>query len=369
MIWILLLVSLTSSVSDGEENATTYDVYDYSSYYGGDVGEFIPCNYDHVGDFGRVFLPTLYSLVFILGFVSNSLVVCVLVKHRNQTNFTDICLFNLALSDLLFVLTLPFYSHYSVVSEWTFGDFMCRFIAGFHNIGFFSGIFFIVVMTLDRYVVLMHAQAVPRYRTLRKGIALTVFIWMLSMSVSLPAFVFTKLTDESGVLRCAYLPENDDWETYDLLAINILGLLIPLLVMVVCYSRMIPTLVNMRSGKKHRVDKMIMAVAVAFFLFWGPYNICLFLRFLKSTGKLLLDCKQEGQLMVSVTVTEAFAYTHCCLYPIIYAFVRQTFRKEVVQLLSKCVPGIHFARDLSDSSFRKSSVVSRSYEITSTFIE
>ncbi|KAF3859635.1 hypothetical protein F7725_022034 [Dissostichus mawsoni] len=58
---------------------------------------------------------------------SNGLVVCVLVKHRKQTNLTDICLLNLALSDLLFIVMLPFYSHYSRVGQWTFGDFLCRF--------------------------------------------------------------------------------------------------------------------------------------------------------------------------------------------------------------------------------------------------
>ncbi|XP_045899831.1 C-C chemokine receptor type 2-like [Micropterus dolomieu] len=355
-------------MSDYDANTTAIS-YNYLSYYDDmGIGDFSPCNYDHVGNFGRVFLPTLYSLVFILGFIGNGLVVCVLVKHRNQTNLTDICLFNLALSDLFFVLTLPFYSHYSVVSEWTFGGFMCSFIAGLHNIGFFSSIFFMVVMTLDRYVVIMHAHTVARYRTLRKGIALTVLVWMLSLSVSLPAFIFTKITNESGVVRCAYLPENDGWETYNLFATNMLGLVIPLLVMVVCYSRIIPTLVNMRTAKKHRVVKLILTIVVVFFLFWAPYNICLFLRFLKSKGKLLLDCKKEGQLMVSVTVTETFAYTHCCLNPIIYAFVGQKFMKRAVHLLSKWVPGSHF-KDLSDSSFRKSSVMSRSSEVTSTFIK
>ncbi|XP_070768000.1 C-C chemokine receptor type 4-like [Enoplosus armatus] len=349
---------------DGANNVT----YDYSSYYGEDTF-FAPCNYDDVGHFGKVFLPTLYSLVFILGFLGNGLVVCVLVKHRNQTNLTDICLFNLGLSDLLFALTLPFYSHYSLVGEWTFGEFMCRFISATHSTGFFSSIFFMVVMTLDRYGVIMYAHTVARYRTLRTAMALTVLVWMLSLSVSLPAFIFTKVTNESHGLSCDYVPENNAWNLYNLFSTNVLGLVIPLLVMVVCYSRIIPTLANMRTAKKHRVVKLIISIVVAFFLFWAPYNVCLFLRFLKYEEKLSLDCKQDGYLRLSITVTEAFAYTHSCLNPIIYAFVGQKFMKRALQLLRKWVPGIHFpySRDLSNTSFRKSSVMSS--EVTSTFIK
>lgn len=300
----------------------------------------------------------------------NGLVVCVLVKHRNQTNLTDMCLFNLAVSDLLFVLTLPFYSHFSVVSTWTFGDFMCHFVSGVHETGFFSSIFFMVVMTLDRYVVIMHTHTVARYRTMRAGIILTMFVWVLSLGVSLPAFVFTKVTNESHGLGCYYTPKNHVWEHYNLFAKLILGLVIPLLVMVVSYSRIIPTLVNMRSTKKHRVVKLIISIVVVFFLFWAPYNISLFLKFLKSGGILQGDeCKLETHLRLSGTVTEAFAYSHCCLNPIIYAFVGQKFMKRVAQLLRKWVPGIHPARDLSDSSFRRSSVMSRSSDVTSTFIK
>ncbi|XP_029307769.1 C-C chemokine receptor type 5-like isoform X2 [Cottoperca gobio] len=355
-------------MSDEGENATLQDYY--LSYYDGSFNEFTPCDNIDLKNFGKVFLPTLYSLVFILGFIGNGLVVCVLVKHRNQTNLTDICLFNLALSDLLFVLTLPFYSHYSVVGQWTFGDFMCHFASGFHNTGFFSSIFFMVVMTLDRYVVIMHAHKVARYRTLRLGVALTVFVWMLSLCVSLPAIIFTKVTNESHGLACRFFSENDAWRLYNNFAMHVLGLVIPLLVMIVCYSRIIPLLVKMRTEKKHRVVKLIILIVISFFLFWAPYNITLFLGFLKSKGFLSSNCSVEANLRLSTTVTETLAYTHCCLNPIIYAFVGQKFMKRALPLLKKCVPGILLpsTRDLSDSTYRKSSVMSRSSDVTSNFI-
>ncbi|XP_030606315.1 C-C chemokine receptor type 4-like [Archocentrus centrarchus] len=344
-----------------EYNTTSLD---YSSFY--DNNEtYSPDDLSVVRDFKQVFLAPLYSLVFILGFIGNGLVVCVLVKHRSQSNLTDICLFNLALSDLLFIFTLPFYSHYVRVSRWIFGGFMCRLISGSHQTGFFSSIFFMVVMTLDRYMIIVHAHRVARYRTMRAAIILTAFVWMLSLFVSLPDFIFTEaMTNDSHGFECDYPQNSTVWERYDLFTVNVLGLVIPLLVMVGCYSRIIPTLVTMRTTKKHRIVKLIICIVVVFFLLWAPYNISRFLKFLQDRNIIPSDHTWYKNVRMSITVTEAFAYTHCCLNPIIYAFVGQKFMRRALQLLKKLVPG--YSRGLSDSSFRRSSVMSRSSEVTST---
>lgn len=285
---------------------------------------------------------------------------------------TDICLFNLALSDLLFVLTLPLYAHYAAVGQWTFGNFMCRIAAASHKTGFFSSILFMVFMTLDRYVVIMHALTVARYRTFRAGIALTIVVWILSFSVSLPALIVTKETNASYGQSCHYPPKNTAWVEYNLIVKSILGLLIPFLVMVICYSRIIPTLMNMRSAKRHRVVRLIICIVFAFFLFWTPFHICTLLIFLKDKGKLHGNtCNLEKSLNLAEAITEAFAYTHCCLNPVIYAFVGQKFMKRVLQLLRNWIPVLHLvsAGEPSYSSNKKSSITSRSSVVSSTFIK
>lgn len=301
----------------------------------------------------------------------NGLVVCVLVKHRRQTNLTDICLFNLALSDLLFALSLPLFTHNAVVGQWTFGDFFCRFSTITHTTGFFSSIFFIVVMTVDRYVAILHSVSVAWYRTVRAGITMTVLVWILSFSVSLPDIIFSKVTNESYGPACRYAPGNNAWNIYKLFSRNILGLAIPLLVMIVSYSRIIPKLVGMKSAKKHRVVKLIITIMVTFFLFWTPYNIYLFLEYMSDEGKLQVEgCDVDASLQLANVVTVCIAYTHCCLNPIIYAFVAQKFAKRALQLLKSWVPSglLPLAGHLSESSSRRSSVMSRSSEVMSTFI-
>lgn len=286
----------------------------------------------------------------------NGLVVCVIVNQREQRNLTDICLFNLALSDLLFIVILPFFTHYSVVQEWPFGNFMCHFTAVLYHSGFFSNIFFLVIVTVDRYLVILHSQLAAQYHKIKLGITLTVVVWMLSLFVSMPAIIFTKVTNESYGYGCVFKPENDAWKYYDLFANIILGLVIPLFMMVVCYSRIIPTLVKMKSVKRRRVIKLLISIVVIFFLCWAPYNICSALFILKWDGT------KTKSFQTALTVTETFAYTHCCLNPIIYAFMSQRFMKNAKQLMRKWIPGLRRSsfRTFSETSFRRSSNVSRS---------
>ncbi|XP_037128680.1 C-C chemokine receptor type 1-like [Syngnathus acus] len=328
----------------------TYDDYDQL-----EASEYSPCDTSGIIDFGRVFIIILYSLVVILGFIGNVLVVCVLVKHRNQTTMTDICLFNLALSDLLFIISLPLYTHYTMVKEWTHGDFLCHFSGGSLSTSFFCSIFFMVVMTLDRYLIIKHDVKVTKYRTRRTGFILTVVVWLLSFCVSLPSFIFTSETKQQYGLGCSYEPNNDAWRVYMILTRNILGLVLPLLVMVFSYSRIIPVLMRIRSTKKLRVVKLIISIVVIFFLLWAPYNISCFLMYLHYNRNVLTDCDSQKNIKLSVIVTEAIANTHCCLNPILYAFVGQKFMRRVLQLM-KCVPGISIAQwHSSDYSSRKSS--------------
>ncbi|CAN9513899.1 unnamed protein product [Ophioblennius macclurei] len=347
-------------MTDNEVNFTSTTEADYSSYYD-DTPQSSPCNNTNDQEFSRVFLPTFYSLVFILGFIGNGLVVCVIVKYRKQANLTDICLCNLALSDLLFVLTLPFYAHYIVVQQWTFGDFMCHVISGSHHAGFFSSTFFMIVMTVERYIIIVLVHKVRRYRTKKLVIIVSVFVWMLSVCVSLPTYIFTTVEEESGKPSCDLL-HDEAWGHFNLLTTNVLGLVVPLLVMTVCYSRMLFRLANMKTVKKHRVVKLIISIMVIFVVFWAPYNISLFLDFLLKNKS---DCTLYKNLQLSISVTEAIAYAHCCLNPIIYAFVGQKFMIRASKMLKNWIP--FYSRTSLDSSFRKSSV-SRSSDATSTFV-
>ncbi|KAF4087584.1 hypothetical protein AMELA_G00072310 [Ameiurus melas] len=319
-------------------NMTTVD---YSAYNNLKPGEFSPCNTTNVSDFSRVFLPTLYSIIFILGLIGNGLVLCVLVKYRKRSNMSDLCLFNLAISDLLFLISLPFWAHYAATGlDWIFGSFMCHAVTALYMLGFYGSIFFMILMTVDRYTVIVHTYTslFSKHRSVRAGIALTLFVWALSFGASLPNIIFSKVKNESYGWKCEVeYPDGSVWKPFFYIQLNILGLIIPLSVMVFCYSRIIPILMTMKSQKKQKAVRLMLVLVIVFFLFWTPYNIVIFLMFLKKLGY-MTGCEWEEDLHMAMQWVETIAFSHCCLNPIIYAFVGQKFRNLFLKILKGWFP-------------------------------
>ncbi|KAB5586599.1 hypothetical protein PHYPO_G00003540 [Pangasianodon hypophthalmus] len=330
------------------------------------------CKNDNLRSFSQVFLPTLYSIVFIVGLIGNSLVVCVLVKYQKRSNVTDVCLFNLALSDLVFLISLPFWAHYAANTEWTFGGFMCHTVTALYMLGFYGSIFFMILMTVHRYTMTVHVHTphISKHWSVRASIVLVLFMWALSLGASLPAIIFSQVKNESGEWTCRVeYPQGTAWESFSYIELNFLGLIIPLSVMVFCYSRIIPVLMAMKSPKKHKAVKLIFVLVTVFFLFWTPYNIVIFLKFLHRLGY-MNTCQWDQDLNIAMLWVETIAFSHCCLNPIIYAFVGQKFRNLVLNVLKERFPLCfgQFPTTVSQLSHRTGSVSSRSPEISSTKI-
>nr|XP_001344151.1 C-C chemokine receptor type 5-like [Danio rerio] len=349
------------------QNSSFDDYYNYNET--GHVAP--PCNNGNAKAFSEVFLPTLYSIVFIVGFIGNGLVVWVLIRHRQKSNMTDVCLFNLALADLIFLVSLPFWAH-NAMDEWILGRFMCHTITGLFMIGLYASIFFMVLMTLDRYAIIVHAHSVfSRNRSTKMGLALASLVWMLSLFASLPNIIFANAnngTNSKSSCRPDF-PDNTSWMSFTYINMNLLSLIFPLIIMSFCYSRIIPTLLSIKSQKRHKVVRLILAVVAVYFLFWTPYNIVMFLMFLQRM-EYMFSCEWHNGLSLAMQWVETIALSHCCLNPIIYAFAGEKFRRAVLKVLKDQFPMCFkqcasFSQQLSE---RRSSIFSRSSEISSTQI-
>ncbi|XP_062969445.1 CX3C chemokine receptor 1 [Cynocephalus volans] len=291
----------------------------------------------YVGDivaFGSVFLSIFYPLVFAFGLVGNLLVVFALVNTCKTKGIADIYLLNLALSDLLFVATLPFWTHY-VLSEEGFHNAMCVLTTAFFFIGFFAGIFFITIISIDRYLAIVLATNSMNNRTMQHGVTISLGVWAAAILMAAPQFMFTKqkerecLGDYPEVLR-------DIWPVLRNVEANLLGFLLPLLIMSYCYFRIVQTLFSCKNHKKAKAIKLIFLVVIVFFLFWTPYNIMIFLETLKLYD-FFPSCNMRRDLKLVLQVTETVAFSHCCLNPLIYAFAGEKFRRYLYHLYRKCL--------------------------------
>ncbi|XP_067248424.1 C-C chemokine receptor type 5-like [Chanodichthys erythropterus] len=307
--------------------------YHYDDYYAGNVdSSAFSCVY---GEHGASILPVLYSLFFVVGFLGN-MVVCVVSMGVKLRSMTDICLLNLALSDLLLVSSLPFLAHYAR-DQWIFGDVMCTMVLSVYHIGFYSGIFFIVLMSVDRYLAVVHPVFALRVRTRTYGILASVVLWIVAVSASFPELMHLKTKDYNEQKHCTSYPTNDKnshifLRTFGILKMNVIGLILPLIVIGFCYSMILKRLLTAHSSRRQAMH-LVIVVMVVFFCCWVPYNVTAFMKALELNEIITQSCDSSKAISLSLQITEALAYSHSCLNPIIYAFVREKFRRNFFRLL------------------------------------
>lgn len=82
---------------------------------------------------GEVRIP-LYSLIFVLSIIGNSLVIVTLVQNQRMRTVTNVFLLNLSVSDLLLsVFCMPFTLVPTLLKNYIFGATMCvliRYLSG-----------------------------------------------------------------------------------------------------------------------------------------------------------------------------------------------------------------------------------------------
>lgn len=325
-----------------------------------------PCQKDTVKEMAAQLLPPLYALVVIFGSVGNILVILILITCKRLKSMTDIYLLNLAISDLLLLLTLPFWAHYAAAHSWVFGDVMCKALTGFYQIGYFGGIFFIILLTIDRYLAIVHAVFALKARTVTFGVMTSGVTWVVAVFAAFPGIIFIRSQKKALLYTCSpYFPIHQYyfWKNFQTLKMVLLGLVLPLLVMVICYSCILRTLLRCRNERRrHKAVRLIFAIIIGYFLFWAPHNIVLLLGTF-SNPVVLNNCSSSNKLDQASQVTETLGMTHCCVNPIIYAFVGEKFRgylkaffrKQVARRLCKRCP--IFQKDAQEHS---SSVYTRS---------
>lgn len=104
-----------------------------------------------------VFLPVCYSLTFLFSLTLNSVVLlrscsgCTTGCGRRRWNTSLIYMVNLATTDLMYGLSLPFLvASYVLRDHWVFGDFMCRLVRFLFYFNLYCSIFFLTCISVHR---------------------------------------------------------------------------------------------------------------------------------------------------------------------------------------------------------------------------
>lgn len=298
------------------------------------------CNRNWVRDFQKSYEPPLFWMIFVLGMVGNLLVVLIYATvHNRLKTMTDMYLLNLAIADLLFLVTLPFWA-INAQSGWVFHEGICKVVSALYKINFFASMLLLTCISADRYVAIVrvteaHNQS-KRVR-LRKSKLACLAVWLASCILAMPEFIFAKVKTEQYGSFCTlvYWDANNRTKVV-VLSLQIgVGFCLPLLVMACCYSIIIQKLLQARSFEKHKALRVIFAVVAVFVISQLPYNAHLVMEAGQANNATITECSTLISFDVVGHVVKSLAYTHCCLNPFLYVFIGVRFRKDLIKLLHK----------------------------------
>ncbi|XP_003800498.1 cysteinyl leukotriene receptor 1 [Otolemur garnettii] len=304
---------------------------------------------DTIDDFRNQVYSTLYSMISIVGFFGNSFVLYVLIKTYHEKSAFQVYMINLAIADLLCVCTLPlrvvYYVHKGI---WLFGDLLCRLSIYALYVNLYCSIFFMTAMSFFRCVAIVFPVQNINLVTQKKARFVCVGIWIFVILTSSPFLMAKSYKDEKNNTKCFEPPQDNQAKNHVLVLHYVslfVGFIIPFVVIIVCYTMIIFTLLknSMKKNKSSRKKAigMIIVVTAAFLISFMPYHIqrAIHLHFLHSETQ---PCDSVLRMQKSVVITLCLAASNCCFDPLLYFFSGGNFRRRL-------------------STFRKQSLSSMTY--------
>lgn len=339
---------------------------DYNSTLDYIENDTSPCVLQEVREFSRLFVPITYSLTCVFGLLGNVLVVLTFAFYKKAKSMTDVYLLNMAVSDILFVLTLPFWAATHAAGEWVFSNALCKLVAGIYAVNFNCGMLLLACVSLDRYIAIVQATTSFRLRsrTLAHRRVICLSVWVVSILISISTFTFTQKYSSPGYAVCEPryrgVSEPIRWKLLMLGLQLLFGFFTPLLFMVFCYALIVKTLVRAQNSKRHKAIRVIMAVVLVFLACQIPHNTVLLVT-ATNLGKMNRSCRGEKLMAYTRNCTEVLAFLHCCLNPVLYAFIGQKFRSYFLKIMKDllCVRRKQKAPGFSCSRLYSETFISR----------
>ncbi|XP_039536128.1 C-X-C chemokine receptor type 3.1 [Pimephales promelas] len=288
--------------------------------------------------FDSIFIPVLYSLALVVGLLGNGLVLVVLWKKRQSLNVTDIFILHLSLADTLLLMTLPFMA-VEAAKGWIFGTALCKLNGAMFKINFYCGIFMLSCISLDRFLSIVFAVQMYSRKKPMVTHCCCLMVWVFCFLLSIPDWVFLMDVADSrrqNKIECVAFYPSDNWHLYSRLLYHILGFAFPAILMLFCYSCILLRLQRGSQGmQKKRAIRVIIALVLAFFISWTPLNITLIIDTINNNQTLSYQksCDSTTALDVALTATHTLGYLHCCVNPVLYAFVGVKFRQHLLDIL------------------------------------
>ncbi|KAM9855138.1 P2Y purinoceptor 1 [Aulostomus maculatus] len=294
----------------------------------------------------RRFLPSVYILVFIIGLAANGCGLNFLVHNWKKLGNINVFILNLGLSDILYLLTLPFFVvYYFMNSRWIFGDVFCKTARFCFNLNLYGSIGFLTCISVYRYLAIVHPVRVKGRITVTHSVIISVIVWLFVGVQSLPEMYFVK-TSQNRSRSCYHTTHKrylEDYQKYSLVS-TLLGFCIPFVITVACYGQMIVILYRKNTidkALKHKSLMLLFILIVLFSVCYIPHhvfkNLNLWARVL-SRDKVCLSW--FNGVYIANQISRGLVCLNSALNPLVYLLRHENICAQIRQLLRQAPQSI-----------------------------
>lgn len=309
------------------DSSEDYGNYTYEYYL--EYGDLEEIKVDHrQTETMHIISVVIYIISFVLGLIGNGIVIWV-TGCKSKKTVNSVWLLNLAIADFVFVLFLPFYIDYILRDfHWDFGVIMCKINSFVSVMNMYASVLFLTVLSVDRYVSLVHLNWSQNYRTVQRAWVICGYIWALAAAMSCPALIFRDTMHLHDKVVCFNNFHAHDGHMAAVIHIIIVvirttvGFLLPFTA--ICVTGILLTIKVNRSGGLVRLSsfsKTVSAVILAFFLCWAPFHTFSLMELSTHSSLYLHNILKTG-----FPLATSLGFFNSCINPLLYMLLGKKVR-------------------------------------------
>uniref|UniRef100_A0A670ID35 2-oxoglutarate receptor 1-like n=2 Tax=Podarcis muralis TaxID=64176 RepID=A0A670ID35_PODMU len=286
--------------------------------------------------FQDIYIPLIYSVLFLVCFPGNIIVISVYVFKMRPWKSSTIIMLNLAITDLLYVSCLPFLIQYYASGEnWVFGEFMCKLVRFNFYFNTYSSILFLTCYSLFRFIVVVYPMNCFSIQKRRWAVAACAVVWVVSLLLASP--IFHVITTQQNAHRwiCQDLTNSADLFTvrwYNWL-LTTFAFFLPLVTVTLCYAVIIYTLArgpHTGTAYKQKARLLAMVLLAVFYVCFLPFHIFRGVRI-----ELMIhpaSCRTMRRVRDIFTVTQSLASLNTFGNLILYVALGDNFQQAILSV-------------------------------------
>ncbi|XP_024864636.1 P2Y purinoceptor 11 [Kryptolebias marmoratus] len=278
-------------------------------------------------------LPAVYGVEFAVALAGNLFALWLLLtKEQRNWHIGVVLSCNLAVSDLLYVLTLPLLiAYYSLGKHWLFGEAACKIEKFLFTCNLYVSIFFIMAISVNRCVALVWPFFARCHMEPAHAKVISMIIWVIVGVISSPMLKFASIChhDYNNKTLCVsfcYHPKNDamSFLIYRYF-LAVFGCLVPFLVTFTSYCMVIRVVwpnANITTLEKRKVVLLVLTAIVLYAVSFVPYHVSQIAHFHRRIYNYSQACWVYNMYQVS----KGLATLNMCIHPILYMAVFDSIR-------------------------------------------